>query len=204
MDKKEAQAQIDYMRRLMERSVRYTNLSPASAIGIGVLGSAAAGYSQWLLNGTMLYTQFLTELTVCWTACFLSAILASIFFSVRRAKTMNEKIWIEPVRQGLIHFSMAALLGGVLTAALSSYYLFFLIPPVWMLCYGTGLYAAGFYSLKELKALGTLFFLSGTVAVFFPLINFILLMLTFGLGHVVLGIVIYRQYSEPNATRTEP
>jgi hypothetical protein len=198
MNKNEAQAQIEYIRSLMDRSARYTNLSPLAALGLGVLGLAAAGYSQWLLNGTLLYQPLLNQLVISWSLCLIAAVGIALLFSVRRAKKMGEAIWIEPIKRGLTHFLMIALFGGILTAVLCNYLLFFLIPAVWMLCYGTGLYVVSSYSIKELRTLGLAFFALGTIAAFLPLINFIMLMLTFGAGHCVLALVIYRKYSEQN------
>ena len=195
MDKREAQEQLDYVTRILERSTQYTNISAWSAISVGIIGTAAGAYSEWILKGSMAYVEYVQALFYCWSASFAVSIAAAIFFSARRARRMKERLWVTPIKHAVRHFAVFIFIGGILTLALSSLNFFFLIPSVWMLCYGGGIFIGSSYSLKEVRWLGTFFLAAGSLTVFDPRLNQILLMSTFGLGHLVLGGIVYFKYN---------
>jgi len=196
MDKEQAQEQLTYIQNILERSTQYTNLSPWSAISVGIAGLAAGAYSQWVLKGSLSYQEYIQGLAFCWSACFVVSIAVAVYFSHRRATRMSESLWVAPIKQAVEHFLVFIFIGGILTLAFSIYLLFWLIPSIWMLCYGGGIYIGSLYSLREVRFLGVFFLLCGTVALFFPVLNQLALMASFGAGHIVLGGIIFVKYSK--------
>jgi len=63
-----------------------------------------------------------------------------------------------------------------------------------MLCYGGGVYVGSLYSLKEIRLLGIFFLICGSVTLFIPLLNQLVLMVSFGLGHLILGGILFVKY----------
>ncbi len=198
MDKKEAREQLSFIQGVLERSTQYTNISSASAYAIGVCGTLAGAYSEWILKGSMAYQDYLLSLVVCWGLCFILAVSLAVFFSVRRARKSGEQIWVEPIRQALSDFVILFFIGGILTAGLMYHQAYPLIPSVWMLAYGGGIYIGCLYSIRQIRFLGLGFLSVGALTLFYPVLNQIALMSTFGIGHLILGIYIQTQYEQKN------
>ncbi|HMV27436.1 MAG TPA: hypothetical protein PKA26_11195 [bacterium] len=197
MNKSNAKEQLDYIQTVLDRATIYTNISGWSAISVGLLGTIAGFYSEWALKGSLDYQTYIASLVGCWSFCFIASIALAVFFSARRAKRMNEKIWGEPIKQAVRHFSVFVFIGGVQTAACTFYHAYYLIPSVWMLCYGGGIIVGGLYSVKEIRILGLFFLAAGSIALFSPVWNQIALMSTFGFGHIILGLIILKKYNQP-------
>lgn len=195
MNPEDARAQLAYIQKLLERSTQYTNISPWSAIGPGICGTAAAIYSQWLLDNSMAYQHYLHELIVIWSVSFMVSMLLAVGFAKRRARAFHEKLWSTPVKHGVKNFMVLFFLGAVWTLACVHYAFFFFIPAGWMLSYGAGIYVGSLYSLHELKYLAWLFLITGTIAAFNPFVNFLMLLISFGLGHLLFGLVVYFRYT---------
>lgn len=195
MSPQDARAQLAYIQKLLERSTQYTNISPWSAIGPGICGTAAAVYSQWILDNSMAYLHYIDELTVIWSVSFVASIVLAVGFAMRRARVFKEKLWSTPVKHGLKNFMILFSLGAVWTLACVHNSFYFFIPAGWMLCYGAGIYVGSLYSLPELKYLSWLFLVTGTIAAFNPFVNFLMLLISFGLGHLLFGLLVYFRYT---------
>jgi len=65
---------------------------------------------------------------------------------------------------------------------------------VWMMCYGTGVYCAGLFSVRAPRVLGAAFVLTGAIALLgLPDFDILLTALSFGVYHIVFGLVIVRK-----------
>ena len=65
------------------------------------------------------------------------------------------------------------------------------ITPIWMMCYGTGVYAAGLFSVRLPRLLGLGFIVMGAAGLlFFARYGLILVALSFGLLHIIFGMAI--------------
>lgn len=194
MNLEEAREQLEYVKGVLERSTQFTLISPWSAWSVGLCGLAAGGYSHLRLRTSLAYGDAIDTLFWVWLTCFVLSVALAIAWTRQRAGREGVSLWNHPVRQGFRHFVTLTAVGGILTAGCLTYRLYFLIPAVWMLCYGAGLIVSSMFSLRELRTLGLFFLLCGTVALFWPVYNPILLMVTFGAGHLVLGTIIHLRY----------
>jgi len=195
MDVQEAKAQLAYVKAVVERATQFTLISPLSAWSVGLCGLAAGGISHWWLRESLAYAEYVDVMAYVWSTCFVLSIALAVFWTRVRAKQEGVPVWDHPVRQGLRHFLTLVALGGILTAGCARYHFYFLIPSVWMLCYGAGLIVSSMFSLKAFRPLGLCFLLAGSLALFWPILNQILLTLTFGVGHLVLGTWIAIRFS---------
>jgi hypothetical protein len=85
--------------------------------------------------------------------------------------------------------------GGLLTAVLYHGGQATLLPGTWLLLYGTGVLAAGAFSVSAVPAMGLGFLLLGTLALVGPAAwGDLLLGAGFGGLHVVFGVIIARRY----------
>jgi hypothetical protein len=68
------------------------------------------------------------------------------------------------------------------------------IAPIWMMCYGTGVYAAGLFSVRLPRLLGISFIIMGAAGLlFFASYGLLLVALSFGLLHIVFGMAVLRR-----------
>jgi hypothetical protein len=75
------------------------------------------------------------------------------------------------------------------------------VAPVWMMCYGTGLYAAGLFSVRLPRALGLAFIATGALALLaLPEFGILLTGISFGLYHVAFGVAVLRRSSGTGRT----
>ena len=96
-----------------------------------------------------------------------------------------------PARRFALAFTPPVLAGGALTWGLATRGQYELLPPVWLLLYGSGVIAGGVNSVKVIPLLGVMFFVTGIAAFFVPgdwalAFGFGLLQLVFG------GIIAWR------------
>jgi hypothetical protein len=194
MDIQEAKAQLAYVQAVVERATQFTLISPLSAWSVGLCGLAAGAYSAWQLRGSLAYADYIDSLTWVWIFCFVVSSVSAVFWTRLRARKEGIPLWNHAIRQGLRHFATLVAVGGILTLSLMSYRFYFLIPGVWMLCYGAGLIVSSMFSMKEFRLQGALFMFAGAAALWFPVLNHFLLMATFGIGHLILGTWIYFRY----------
>lgn len=65
------------------------------------------------------------------------------------------------------------------------------ITPIWMMCYGTGVYAAGLFSVRLPRLLGISFIIMGAAGLlFFAKYGLVLVALSFGLLHIIFGMAV--------------
>lgn len=201
MNKQEAQNRLDYIQALLEGSARYTNVSPWSLIGAGCFGLLGSAATLVLAPTASAYGPQLGNLIILWTACFVGAVTLAVGFGVYRARRQQGPMWTRPLRRALFNASILIYLGGMLTIALTLHGLYDWIPAIWMLCYGAAAIVGGMFSLTAFRAMGVFFMACGTAALFWPELAPWLLMASFGMAHVAMGLSLARH---PDASRGDP
>jgi hypothetical protein len=65
------------------------------------------------------------------------------------------------------------------------------IAPIWMMCYGTGIYAAGLFSIRLPRILGLAFIILGAFSIlYFTEYGLVFVALSFGVLHILFGIIV--------------
>jgi hypothetical protein len=122
------------------------------------------------------------------------AVLVGAFAMVRRqALRERESFFSPPTRRVLAAMLPPFLAGGVATLPLgflhgSGHLVATVLPPVWMVFYGCGLHAAGFFMLRGIRWLGWAFLLTGLGLGLLPL-TYRGWEPTVAQGHIVMGAV---------------
>ena len=114
--------------------------------------------------------------------------------AVWKAQKTGQSLRSGPFRRFLLGLAPAIFAGAVLTLLAVSIGQYTLLPPLWLLLYGTGLLAAGAFSIRVVPLLGASFLALGTVAAFVPANGPILLAVGFGGLHLAFGYVIARHH----------
>jgi hypothetical protein len=187
----------------MERSSRFISLSGISGILAGIFALIAAffayktiynkqdylGYQNVLLNRETIFT-----LLVIGSVTLVLSIGAGIFFTTKKARKENQKLWDRQTRRLLINLSIPLVTGGILCLMLLFEGLIGLIAPLTLIFYGLALVNASKYTLSEIRSLGLIEILTGLLAILF--IGYGLWFWSFGFGvlHIIYGIVMQRKY----------
>jgi len=200
MERNEALERMDEIRRISERTTLYTVLPGVPAVVGGLLALAGCA-GTWAMVRSLEFADILarsysTQIGFCvmWTLLGLLAIVQDIVLTSRSARRSGVQAMTRPGKFAALSLSPSVLVAVVLTVKFLLDLQIQYIAPVWMMCYGTGVYAAGLFSVRLPRLLGLAFVVAGTATVLY-LENLDILMtaLSFGLLHIVFGVEVLRR-----------
>ncbi len=143
-EERNAARDLERIRALMERATEYSNLSGWSIAISGLLAAAGAGACRWAGVDFEMPGHARTLAAVLGTV-FLLAVVQGAAFSLVNARRKAEPVW-SPLTQQVVIATLPALFAG---AALTGYGLqtgqLDLLPPCWMLAYGSSLMGLGLF-----------------------------------------------------------
>jgi hypothetical protein len=189
MNASQAARNLELIRTLMERTVQYQLLTARAGLSAGCL--AGLGAVVFLLPGMDANNP--SHFGAIWGTVFVGSLLATCVGTVMRSRERGEKIWSRPARAVLL-----ALAPSIFAALVLSVYFFWRgegehlwLPGIWMLCYGQGALATAAYAPSPIRSLGVVALLAGTLTLLLgPPWATLMMGLTFGLGHIGLGIAL--------------
>ncbi len=187
------------IRTLMERSSIYRRALAPIMIVTGAIGCAASLVHYFVEIRSNLAFAMLWMVTAC--VAFITALLL-----VRRQALQDaEPFWSMPTRrvwQSLLPNFFIGLaicilfsIPGAMPAGMS-----WILPPVWMLFYGSGLHAAGFFMQRSIKLFGWMFVILGALVLvgfnYFPRLQTAevahdTMGIFFGAVHLAFGIYLF-------------
>ena len=171
----------------MERAGSFTAVPGWGGVAIGVtaLGAAAIAERQsssydWL---------------VTWGLEAFVAISIAVWTTLSKARSAGTPLLSGPGRRFVYSFAPALFVGALLTLFLVRANVMDAVPGTWLLLYGTGMVAAGAFSIRVVPLMGLCFMVLGAVALFSPW-NWDNALLAAGFGglHIIFGAVIARNY----------
>lgn len=188
---------IRYIREVMEMSSEHRLLPDWAAVGGGLLVLAAAA-ATWAMTGSadvqqVLYLPPLKKIlvTAVWTATGTASVVLYWFMAARDSRRLGVSLQARPTRLARQAMGPAVLVAAVLTLRLIIDRQYDLVPAVWMLSYGVGLYNAGLFCSEEPRLLGLLFLVTGIVALLaFPGCGLWLTAASFGGYHIAFGALV--------------
>ena len=178
---------LRYIRDTMTRARAFTAVPGAGQMWIGATAFAAA----WVAHRA---PTVLTWLSV-WLGEAVLALAIGGVTMVRKARAVQDPVASGPGRRVLLHFlpafgSAAVLTGAIVLAGATA-----LLPGLWLLLYGTGVVAAGAFSVRPVPLMGIGFLILGIAALFTPAAWADYWMAAgFGGLHLGFGAVIARRY----------
>jgi hypothetical protein len=179
-------ADLRFIRETLTATTAFTALSGLAFIAMGV-GA--------LLTVALTYRMADPLLQVAgWVADAGVSVGMGALGAVWKAQKTGQSLRTGPFRRFLLGLAPAIFAGAVLTLLAVSIGQYTLLPPLWLLLYGTGLLAAGAFSIRVVPLLGASFLALGTVAAFVPASGPTLLAVGFGGLHLAFGYVIARHH----------
>ncbi len=178
---------LQFIRETMERAGSFTAVPGWGAVAVGLTAVAAAAVAgaqpsleRWL---------------VVWLVEGAVAIVVGAWTLRRKAARAGVPLLSGPGRRFALNLVPALLVGALLTLVLYRGGLAQAIPGVWLLLYGTGVLAAGTFSIPAVPVLGLCFMALGAAALFTPAAwNDWLMAGGFGGLHLLFGTIIARRY----------
>jgi hypothetical protein len=175
---------LRFIRETMERAGAFTAVPGWGGLITGFTAVAAAIIAEKQTTQTGWLRIWLIELVI---ALVLQSV--AIMYKARRTRT---SLVAGPARRFAAAFAAPVAAGGVLTWILASRGLFDLLPPVWLMLYGSGVIAGGIASVRVVPIMGAIFFALGIASVFGA--GNWMLGLGFGIVHIIFGSIIVRRY----------
>jgi hypothetical protein len=197
MEPEEALDRMREIQRIMERTALYTLLpgTPALVGGLLVWGAAAGSFAMlrsWDLAAiAALSPSGRLGFVALWATIAVAGIGLDVAYSLRALGKEGMPLRTRPIRfaAGALTLCLVAALAFTARIFLDGRYEY--LAPVWLLCYGIGVYAAGLFSVRLPRLLGLAFVVTGVVALLvFPHHGLLLTTVAFGGYHVVFGLIV--------------
>lgn len=197
------QEDLEHIRSMMERSSRFISLSGISGVIAGIVALVASGFAYYFMyvsntsyfNETKFYDRnLLIKLLIVGISALVCAIFAGIFFTVRKSRKNNIKIWTATSRRLIINLAIPLFAGGIFCIAMINYGIAGLVAPVTLIFYGLALINAGKYTLNDVEYLGYFELALGLISLFFTGYGLYFWAIGFGLLHIIYGILMEKKY----------
>lgn len=180
-----AAADLDFIRRTMERSASFTAVSGWAGMAMGAVALAAAWSSSGLGGPGWLWT---------WITAALVAGSIAVAGLVIKGRRLGEPLLRGPGRKFLLGTAPALIVGGALTFGLARADAAELLPGAWLMLYGTAVLGGGVFSVRVIPVMGATFLLVGALALALPAWGPLLLAVGFGGLHIGFGALIAWRY----------
>jgi hypothetical protein len=178
---------LRFIRETMENAAAFTAVSGWGMVAVGgvAFAAAAVAVTQPTVRGQL----------VTWFAAAAASIAISASAIWRKAKRANAPIFHGAGRKFLLSFLPPMTVGAILTYVLLERGVFELVPPMWLMLYGTAVITGGAFSVRVVPLMGLLFIAAGIVSLMLPAwtIHW-LLGAAFGALHVIFGLIIARRH----------
>jgi len=197
MKREEAFERIREIQRIAERTTLYTMLPGAQAVIGGLLALAGCAASYAMLGSTdfgeLLALSFGTQVGffAMWAVIGLAAVAQHVVLTMRAARRLGVSPVGRPGRVAGFSLTPSIFVAIVLSLRFLQDECLGYAAPVWMMCYGTGVYAAGLFSVRLPRLLGLGFIAMGAAGlVFFVEYGVLLTAASFGMLHVIFGLAV--------------
>ncbi len=191
----QAERDLQVIRKAIEASSRYTNLTARGYFFSGIVALIGTWRTyQFLGAGKVADMRLITaadlpRLALIWTLVLAASLVIAVFFSWWKARQNKISAWNS--LSARMFLSQLPLIGvaGLLTVGLALKGYYEVIPVVWLGCYGVIFYSFSYYTGKSQKIEGLVFITLATIAMFAPGPAVLACLgMGFGVVHIVSGI----------------
>ncbi|MBI3427053.1 MAG: hypothetical protein HY011_29340 [Acidobacteria bacterium] len=178
---------LRFIRETMERATSFTAVPGWGGVFIGMTALAATAVAvqqrttrAWLLT---------------WLVEALLALAVGGWAMQHKARAAESTVLSGPGRKFALSLLPPLLAGALLSVVLYRAHVFFALPGLWLLMYGTGVVTGGAFSVRIVPVMGLCFMALGIVALTAPAAYGNWFMAAgFGGLHIIFGIIIARRY----------
>ena len=182
-----AEENLRFIRRTMERSSTFTAVPGLGGAGMGAIGLAAAilaanqrSAERWL---------------IVWLLAAAVALSIGVIAVLRKAARLGAPLSGPVGRRFAMSLAAPLVAGAALTWGVWMHDDWALMPPVWLLLYGTGVLGGGAFSVAAVRLLGVAFMALGLAALVTPPTwGNVWLGVGFGVLHILCGLYIAKRH----------
>lgn len=204
MSHKNYSEDLSHIRTMMERSSRFVSLSGLSGVFAGFAALMGAVYVYFIFqregidyfagNRNIFRPELVRELVLVGLIILLAGVLSAYFFTAKKTKEKNQKIWDITTKRLLTNFAVPLVTGGLFCLGLLYHQMFVVVPPATLIFYGLALVNAEKYTLSDVKYLGYCEIALGLLGFFFLGWGLVLWAIGFGALHIVYGLMMHKKY----------
>ncbi len=211
MDSRQPLADIQDIKRIMERSSRFISLSGLSGIAAGIFGLAGSAiayswindyYNSYNKRGQWDLTDFARlewRLFVLGIVVMALALVSGFYFTWKKAQRNKVVVWNASSRRLVINLCIPLLAGGVFIFAMLLNNEWKFIGPACLLFYGLALINGSKYTLDDIRYLGMLEIVLGCINLFLPGYGLYFWAAGFGILHIIYGALMWSKYERTEA-----
>ena len=212
MDNSKTKEDISTIKKMMEKSSKFSSLSGVSVFFTGFFALVGASIVYFDIDFSVSekeisYTQLINQngsqedlflkikLLVYIASVILLVSLLVLFFSAKsKSKKQGVDLFTSSFSRTLKSPFIPLLTGGVFSLFLIHHQLYGLVAPATLIFYGLGLINASNHSYEELEILGYLQLILGIIASYFMGMGLLFWMIGFGFGHIFIGLYLHFKY----------
>ncbi len=204
----ESLQELQHIKKMMERSTKFSSISGFSAIAAGICAIAGiwmvvrkiAAWKDLRLAGVNISRDELaTQILSVALATFIAAVITSFIFIYLRCKKLRISVLGMSARRVIVNISIPLFVGALFIFRLATSGTYELITPACLIFYGLALINASKYTLSEIKYLGYTELAIGIINLWILGYGLIFWGIGFGLIHIIYGVIIWWRY-ERNMT----
>lgn len=205
------------IRRMMERSSRFISLSGLSGISAGVCaligafiahgwimdyyGGSAGGRAVQGYVGRYGYMHEQAEglkwkLIGLAIAVLVAALASSTWFTWRKARRNNLPIWDVTAKKLIINMLIPLVTGGLFLMGMFYHTDWDYVAPTCLVFYGLALVNASKFTLTDIRYLGFLEILLGSISMFYLHWGLYFWAVGFGVLHIIYGLIMWWKYEK--------
>jgi hypothetical protein len=178
---------LQFIRETMERSTHFTAVPGYGGILMGITAIATAYISMQQVYRRDWLIAWLIE------ACLAFAI--GLLTLWQKSKIADQSLVSVPAKKFAFGFTPPLICGVVITLGLWRYEHYEIMAPIWMLLYGASVVTGGAFSVRVVPIMGWFFIAFGALAFALPAgYSNYLMAASFGILHIVFGVIIARRY----------
>lgn len=195
---------IEMIRSLMERSVKFLSLSGLSGILAGLYASVGAVIAYFLLYyplspfryriESIQNTDVIVQLFVLAVVVLAASLITGYWMSSRKAKKLGTTIWNATSKRLVLNLSIPLATGGVFILILLAYGHFGVAAPASLVFYGLAVINASDNLFDEVRYLGYSEIVVGLICAALPGYGLLFWFVGFGLLHIIYGALMYKKY----------
>lgn len=203
MEKEKYIQDLRQIKEIMDRSSRFISLSGLSGVAAGIIALAGAWYAYrniytesdfYGYQVVTISSESIASIIGLGALMLMLAIGAGLFFTARKAKKANQKVWNSQAKRLLINLSIPLVTGGLLSLIFLSRGYIGIIAPLTLIFYGLALVNASRYTHEEIRGLGIIEIVLGLLSAYFIGFGLLFWAIGFGLLHIVYGTIMHYRY----------
>lgn len=198
------QKDIESIRQLMERSVKFLSLSGLSGILAGVYALIGATIAYIIIsnlqtpfehrNQSVMESDIILKLLAIAMIVLLVSLITGYMLASAKAKKLGVKVWDATSKRLTINLAIPIVAGGLFILILLENGHYGVAAPACLVFYGLALINASQNLFDEVRYLGYLEIVLGLVSATMPGYGLLFWAIGFGVLHIIYGAVMFTKY----------